>query len=89
MAVGLRRLCTITTALIYLQIVFGAVLRHTGERLDAHLLFAALVAVHVVLLTVADCHAPMAIALNCCARLIFWACFCCSKSLLGAAVLLW
>ena len=46
----LRRLATITTALIYLQIVFGAVLRHTGERLDAHLLFAALVAIHVVLL---------------------------------------
>jgi heme a synthase len=46
----LRRLATITTALIYLQIVFGALLRHTGERLDAHLLIAALVAVHVVLL---------------------------------------
>ena len=47
----LSRLATITTALIYLQIVFGALLRHTGERLDAHLLIAALVAVHVVLLT--------------------------------------
>jgi len=46
----LRRLATITTVLIYLQIVFGAWLRHTGTRLDAHLLFAALVAVHVVLL---------------------------------------
>ena len=46
----LRRLATITTALIYLQIVFGALLRHTGERLDAHLLIAALVAIHVVLL---------------------------------------
>jgi len=46
----LRRLATITTALIYLQIVFGALLRHTGERLDAHLLIAALVAVHVALL---------------------------------------
>jgi heme a synthase len=46
----LRRLCAITTALIYLQIVFGAVLRHTGERLDAHLLFAALVAIHVILI---------------------------------------
>jgi heme a synthase len=46
----LRRLATITTALIYGQIVFGAVLRHTGERIDAHLLFAALVALHVVLL---------------------------------------
>lgn len=45
----LRRLAAITTTLIYLQIVFGAVLRHTGARLDAHLLFAALVTVHVVL----------------------------------------
>ena len=48
----LRRLATVTTALIYLQIVFGALLRHTGERLDAHLLIAALVAVHVGLLLV-------------------------------------
>ena len=46
----LRRLATITTVLIYIQIVFGALLRHTGERLDGHLLFAALVTVHVILL---------------------------------------
>lgn len=46
----LRRLATLTTALIYIQIVFGAVLRHTGTRLDAHLLFAGLVMIHVVLL---------------------------------------
>ncbi len=46
----LRRLATITAALIYLQIVFGALLRHMGERLDAHLLMAALVAVHIALL---------------------------------------
>lgn len=46
----LRRLALITTALVYIQIVFGALLRHTGERLDGHLLFAALVAIHVVLL---------------------------------------
>ncbi len=46
----LRRLAAITTALIYCQIVFGAMLRHTGARLDAHLLFAGLVAVHVILL---------------------------------------
>jgi heme A synthase len=35
-----------------LQIVFGAVLRHTGERLDAHLAVAALVTLHVVLLAI-------------------------------------
>jgi len=31
-------------------VIFGAVLRHTGERLDAHLVGAALVALHVILL---------------------------------------
>ena len=48
----LRRLAAVTTGLIYLQVLFGAVLRHTGLRLDAHLLFAALVTLHVVLRTV-------------------------------------
>jgi heme a synthase len=48
----LRWLAVLTTGLIYLQVLFGAVLRHTGLRLDAHLLFAALVTLHVVLLTV-------------------------------------
>ncbi|HWH76756.1 MAG TPA: COX15/CtaA family protein, partial [Candidatus Binatus sp.] len=48
----LRRLATVTTALIYGQIAFGAVLRHTGERIDAHLLFAVLVALHIILLLI-------------------------------------
>lgn len=48
----LRRLCTVTTAVIYIQSIFGAVLRHTGERLDAHLFFAALVALHVLFVAV-------------------------------------
>ena len=48
----LRRLCAVTTGLVYLQAIFGAVLRHTGERLDAHLAFAALVALHVVLILI-------------------------------------
>ncbi|MGE5303720.1 MAG: COX15/CtaA family protein [Alphaproteobacteria bacterium] len=48
----LRRLCMSTTAVIYLQSVFGAILRHTGERLDAHLFFAAVVAVHVALIVI-------------------------------------
>ena len=54
----LLRLCVITTIMIYLQAIFGAVLRHTGERLDAHLVFAVLVAVHVclVLLRVRRIH---------------------------------
>ena len=46
----LRRLSLITTGLIYVQLIFGAVLRHTGSRLDAHLLFAFLVALHIFLL---------------------------------------
>ena len=46
----LRRLSLITTGLIYMQLIFGAVLRHTGSRLDAHLLFAFLVALHIFLL---------------------------------------
>jgi len=45
----LLRLCAVTTGLIYLQAIFGAVLRHTGERVDAHLAFAALVTLNVVL----------------------------------------
>ena len=47
---ALRRLSLITTCLIYVQLFFGAILRHTGSRLDAHLLFAFLVALHIFLL---------------------------------------
>ena len=47
---ALRRLSLITTCLIYVQLIFGAILRHTGSRLDAHLLFAFLVALHIFLL---------------------------------------
>jgi cytochrome c oxidase assembly protein subunit 15 len=56
----LRRLCAVTTALIYLQVVFGAVLRHTGERLDAHLAFAALVTLHVILVLMRAARAHVA-----------------------------
>jgi cytochrome c oxidase assembly protein subunit 15 len=58
----LARLCAITTGLIYVQAVFGAVLRHTGERLDAHLFLAVLVMLHVifVLLRVTKFHADRA-----------------------------
>src|SRR5215475_3623620 len=48
----LGRLCAVTTGLIYLQAIFGAMLRHTGERIDAHLFFAALVVLHVVFVLV-------------------------------------
>jgi cytochrome c oxidase assembly protein subunit 15 len=46
----LRRLCVLTTAFIYVQVVFGAILRHTGTRLEAHLVLGALVAIHVIVL---------------------------------------
>lgn len=46
----IQRLCVLTTVLIYLQGLFGAVLRYTGEGLAMHLSFALLVAVHVFLL---------------------------------------
>jgi cytochrome c oxidase assembly protein subunit 15 len=49
---GQRRLCLLTTAVIYLQIVFGAILRHTGARLDAHLALAAVVVLLVIGLNV-------------------------------------
>ena len=49
-AVRLKRLSLITLGLIYIQFIFGAVLRHTGNRLDAHLLFAGLVTIHIFLL---------------------------------------
>ena len=48
----LSRLCAVTTGLIYLQAFFGAVLRHTGERVDAHLFFALLVTLHVIFILV-------------------------------------
>jgi heme a synthase len=58
----LRRLCAATTGLIYLQIVFGALLRHTGEHLDAHLVFAALVALHVLLVVMRVSRHPVKVA---------------------------
>jgi cytochrome c oxidase assembly protein subunit 15 len=48
----LWRLGAITTAFIYVQTILGAVLRHSGERLDAHLFVAGVVALHVILLIV-------------------------------------
>lgn len=50
-AFRLQRLALLTTGFIYLQVVLGAVLRYTGFLLEAHLLVALLVAVHVLMLT--------------------------------------
>jgi cytochrome c oxidase assembly protein subunit 15 len=46
----LRRLSLLTTTVLYIQIVFGAILRHTGTRLDAHLALAALAVFLVIAL---------------------------------------
>jgi cytochrome c oxidase assembly protein subunit 15 len=46
---SLRRLCLVTTALIYAQIVVGAFVRHTGLWLDVHVALAIVVGLHVVL----------------------------------------
>ncbi len=59
----LARLSLITVLLLYTQIIFGAVLRHTGNRLDAHLLFAALSTIHVILLSYKILKLPNAGAL--------------------------
>ncbi len=45
-----QRLSLIITCLIYAQLIFGAILRHTGSRLDAHLIFAFLVSLHIFLI---------------------------------------
>ncbi len=49
-AARIQRLAVLTTAMIYLQGVFGAILRYTGAGFETHLLFAALVGFHVLLL---------------------------------------
>ncbi len=46
----LRRVSALTTLFLYLQIVFGAVLRHSGDMLGGHLIVAFLAAIHIVLL---------------------------------------
>ena len=46
----LKRLSLVTTGLIALQIIVGAILTHTGLLLNAHLLFAVLVTIHVSML---------------------------------------
>ncbi len=45
----LRRLLVMTAGFIYLQLIFGAVIRHTGWGIPIHVLLAFLVLVHVLL----------------------------------------
>ena len=47
----LQRLAVMTTGFIYLQLIAGAIYRHSGKLFHLHLLGAFLVAVHVILLT--------------------------------------
>lgn len=44
----LRRLALITTCLLYIQLIFGAILRHTGNRLELNLLLVILIAMHIL-----------------------------------------
>jgi len=46
----LRRLAYMTSGFIFLQLILGAILRHSGQGLDLHLTVAALVGIHVLLL---------------------------------------
>ncbi len=46
----LRRLALMTTAFVFLQLMFGAIYRHTGTMLHAHFAGAVLVFIHVLLL---------------------------------------
>lgn len=48
----LRTLALLTTSVIYLQLMFGAVLRHTGAGVSLHLLCAGVVAIQVLCLAV-------------------------------------
>jgi heme a synthase len=48
----LRRLCLVTTGLIYVQVVFGAILRHTGTGLEAHVLCAGFVVISILAVNV-------------------------------------
>jgi cytochrome c oxidase assembly protein subunit 15 len=48
-AIRFRVLCLFTTALVYLQAVSGAVVRHSGAAVDLHVALALVVALHVAL----------------------------------------
>jgi cytochrome c oxidase assembly protein subunit 15 len=47
----IRRLALLTIGFVYLQLIAGATIRHTGKGLHVHLLGAALVLIHAILLT--------------------------------------
>lgn len=50
-AIRVRRLALVTVGVIYVQLIFGAVLRHTGRGLVAHLLGALVVTILIWCLT--------------------------------------
>jgi cytochrome c oxidase assembly protein subunit 15 len=45
-----QRLGLLTASFLYLQLILGAILRHTGEWVELHVIGAALVTIHVLLL---------------------------------------
>jgi cytochrome c oxidase assembly protein subunit 15 len=48
-AATVQRLCVLTVTWVYLQVILGAVVRHTGMAVDLHVVVAFLIAVHVFL----------------------------------------
>jgi cytochrome c oxidase assembly protein subunit 15 len=51
-----QHLGLLTSGFLYGQLILGAILRHTGEWADMHILGAVLVAVHVLLLSARVCR---------------------------------
>jgi cytochrome c oxidase assembly protein subunit 15 len=51
-----QHLGVLTSGFLYGQLILGAILRHTGEGADLHILGAALVTVHVLLLSARVCR---------------------------------
>ena len=49
-AAKVQRLGLLTAGFIYLQLILGALVRHTGEWVEMHIIGAALVSIHVILL---------------------------------------
>ncbi len=53
---GLRRLAVITVGFVYLQLILGATVRHTGYAVAVHIVGAFLVLLHILLLVLKISH---------------------------------
>ena len=52
----LQRLSLLTTCLIYIQLIFGALLRHIGSKLSSTLLLYILIGIHILLALLITLH---------------------------------